>query len=155
MNYKLGILKGGEKLETVKIYLSGGMGNLSFEEQSGWRNRVMDAIKHGDYDYEKKPIFFNPVRFYNFVDKHHKTEKEIMEFDLYNLRNSDLVIVNFNDEKSIGTAMELMLAKERNIPIIAFGTNNKVIHPWLLECCNRICDNMREAIEHTVNYYLN
>lgn len=141
-------------METVKIYLSGGMGNLSFEEQSKWRKQIADAIRYGEYDYEKKPIFFNPVDYYNFEVTRHKTEKEIFEFDLYNLRNSNLVIVNFNDEKSIGTAMELMLAKELNIPIIAFGANNKEIHPWLTECCSRVCDNIREVVEYTVEFYL-
>lgn len=140
---------------SVKIYLSGGMGALSFEEQSKWRRQIMDAIKFGDYDYEKKPTFFNPVNFYNFEEKYQKTEREVFEFDLYNLRNSDLVIVNFNDPKSIGTAMELMLAKERNIPIIGFGANDREIHPWLLECCTRMCSNLREVVEHVVNFYLN
>ena len=69
-------------METVKIYLSGGMGNLSFEEQSKWRKQVINAIKFGDYHCEKKPIFFNPVNFYNFQEKYQKTEFEVMEFDL-------------------------------------------------------------------------
>ena len=142
-------------IETVKIYLSGGMSSLNFEEQSKWRKQVQDAIKFGDYDCEKKAAFFNPVNYYNFQEMRHRTEREIMEFDLNGLRNSDLVIVNFNDEKSIGTAMELMLAKERNIPVIAFGANGKEIHPWLLECCTRVCDDIREVVEHTVDFYLN
>lgn len=142
-------------MENVNVYLSGGMGNLSFDEQSKWRKQVINAIKFGDYDCKKNVYFFNPVDYYNFEEAHHKSEKEIMEFDLHNLRNSNLVIVNFNDEKSIGTAMELMLAKERNIPIIAFGVGDKEIHPWLLECCNRVCDNLRECVEHVVHFYLN
>lgn len=142
-------------METVKIYLSGGMGNLSFEEQSKWRKQIIDAIKFGDYDYEKKPIFFNPVDYYNFEEVRHKSEKEIMEFDLNALRKSDLVIVNFNDPKSIGTAMELMLAKERNIPIIGYNPNDEALHPWLTECVTRMCDNIREIVEHTVEFYLN
>ena len=141
-------------METVKIYLSGAMSELSLEEQSQWRKRVMDAIKYG-YDYEKKPIFFNPVNYYNFVDKQYKTEKEIMEFDLYNLRNSDIVIVNFNDPKSIGTAMELMLAKEMCIPVIGLNLNNEELHPWLVECVTRMCSNLKETVEYTVNFYLN
>lgn len=39
-------------METIKIYLSGGMGNLSFEEQSKWRKNIQDAIKF-NYDCEK------------------------------------------------------------------------------------------------------
>lgn len=142
-------------MNKVKIYLSGGMGSLSLEEQSKWRKQVQDAIKFGDYDCEKKAIFFNPVNYYNFEEVKNKTEREIMEFDLYNLRNSNLVIVNFNDEKSIGTAMELMLAKELQIPVIGLNKDCKKLHPWLTESCTRICDNMRELVSHVVEFYLN
>ena len=141
-------------METCRIYLSGGMGNLSFDEQSKWRNQVINAIKF-NYDCTKKPIFFNPVNYYNFEEVRYKSEREVMEFDLNALRHSDLVIVNFNDPKSIGTAMELMLAKERNIPIIGFGAEEREIHTWLLECCTRVCDDIREAVSHVVDFYLN
>lgn len=141
-------------MENVRIYLSGAMSGLSFEEQSKWRLQIINAIKFNN-DCAKKPLFFNPVDYYNFEEKQHKSEREIFEFDLNALRKCDLVIVNFNNEKSIGTAMELMLAKERNIPIIAFGANNKEIHPWLTECCTRICDDIREAVSHVVEFYLN
>ena len=131
------------------------MGNLSFEEQSKWRKNISEAIKTEGCDSEKKASVFNPVNYYNFEINSHKSEKEIMEFDLYNLRNSNLVIVNFNDEKSIGTAMELMLAKEYNIPVIAFGINGKQIHPWLIESCTRVCDDMRGVVDHIIQFYLN
>ena len=45
-------------MESVKIYLSGGMGNLTFEEQNKWRKQVINAIKFGDYHYEKKSSIF-------------------------------------------------------------------------------------------------
>lgn len=138
----------------MKIYLSGGMGNLSFEEQSKWRQQIMDAIKY-NYECEKKATFFNPVNYYNFEEVRYRSEREVMEFDLNALRNSNLVVVNFNDPKSIGTAMELMLAKERNIPVIGFGVDGRIIHPWLLECCTRVCENLREAVEHITEFYLN
>ena len=141
-------------MEQIKIYLSGGMGSLSFEEQSKWRQQIIDAITF-NHDCEKKPIFFNPVNYYNFEEVRYRSEREVMEFDLNALRNSNLVIVNFNDPKSIGTAMELMLAKERNIPVIGFGVNGQTVHPWLLECCTRVCESLREVVEHTVGFYLN
>lgn len=142
-------------METCRIYLSGGMSGLTLEEQNKWRTKIIDAIKFGDYNYEKKPLFFNPVDYYNTEEENYKTEKEIMEFDLYNLRKSDVVIVNFNAPNSLGTAMELMLAKENHIPVIAFGANGKQIHSWLIECCTRICEDIRETVEHTVEFYLN
>lgn len=141
-------------MESVKIYLSGSMSGVSLEEQTKWRQRVIDAIKYG-YEHEKKAAFFNPTNYYNFKERQHKSEKEIMEFDLYNLRNSDLVIVNFNNIWSIGTAMELMLAKEMHIPVIGWNPSGEELHPWLAECTTRLCDDMRETVEHVVNFYLN
>ena len=141
-------------VENVNVYLSGGMGNLNFEEQSKWRQQIQNAIKF-NYECKKKPIFFNPVNYYNFEEVRYKSEKEIIEFDLNALRKSDLVIVNFNDPKSIGTAMELILAKEMHIPVIGWNSSGQELHPWLIECVTRMCDDLRETVEHVVEFYLN
>ena len=142
-------------METCRIYLSGGMGNLSFEEQSKWRKQIQDAIRFGDYDCEKKAIFFNPVDYYNFEETKHKSEREVMEFDLNGLRNSDLIIVNFNDPKSLGTCAELAIAYEMKIPVIGINKSNQELHPWLIEFTTRMCEDIREAVEHVVEFYLN
>lgn len=142
-------------MEAIKIYLSGGMGSLNLEEQSKWRKQIVDAIKFGDYHCEKKPVFFNPVDYYNFTEKRHKSEREIVEFDLNAVRKSDLIIVNFNDPKSIGTAAELAIAYDMHIPIIGINKNKTELHPWLVEFTTRMCDSVREAVEHTVEFYLN
>ena len=142
-------------METCRIYLSGGMSSISFEEQSKWRNQVINAIKYNGYDYEKKAVFFNPIDYYNFEEERHKTEREVMEFDLNALRNSDLVIVNFNDPKSLGTCAELAIAYEMKIPVIGINKNNQELHPWLIEFTTRMCEDIREAVEHVVDFYLN
>ena len=141
-------------MESVKIYLSGGMGSLSFEEQSKWRKQVIDAIKF-NYDCAKNPIFFDPTKYYNFEEVRYLSERETMEFDLYNLRDSNLVIVNFNDPKSLGTCAELAIAYDMKIPIIGINKNNQELHPWLSCFCNRMCSDLREAVEHVVDFYLN
>ena len=143
-----------DNIETIKIYLSGSMSGVSFEEQTKWRRKVTEAIKYG-YEREKNVDFFNPVNYYNFKEKRYKNEKEIMEFDIYNLRNSNLVIVNFNNALSIGTAMELMLAKELRIPVVGWNSSKEELHPWLTECVTRMCEDLREAVEYVVEFYLN
>lgn len=142
-------------MEKCRIFLSGAMSGISFEEQSKWRYKIINAIKFGDYDYEKKPIFFNPVQYYNFEETRYKSEKEIMEFDLNGLRNSDLVIVNFNNPNSIGTAAELAIAHEMKIPIIGINKEDKDIHPWLIEFTTRMCSDLKEAVEYVVEFFLN
>lgn len=142
-------------METVKIYLSGAMGSLSFEEQSKWRKKIINAIKYGDYDCSKNAAFFNPVDYYNFKEKNHKTEREVVEFDLNALRNSDLVIVNFNDPLSLGTCAELAIAYELKIPVVGINKDGFELHPWLLEFTTRMCESIKEAVEYVVNFYLN
>ena len=142
-------------MERTSIYLAGGMSDLSFEDQMKWRNQVRDAILYGGYEYDIKPYFFSPPLYYSLEDNRHKTEKEAMDFDLNRLRNSDLVIVNFNSPRSIGTAMELAVAYENRIPVIGLNKDNIDLHPWLIECCTRICDDMYELVEHIVEFYLN
>lgn len=141
-------------MESVKIYLSGGMNGLTLEEQLRWRNQFIDAIKYGEYDCVKTPIFFNPPLYYSTNTNFHRSEREAMEFELNQLRKSDLVVVNFNVPKSLGTAMELILAKEHRIPVVGLNKMNHVLHPWLKECCTRICDDMYELVEHVYGYYL-
>lgn len=143
-------------MENVHIYLAGGMSGLSLEEQIKWRNQVINAIRYEDYEFDKTPIFFNPPNYYSPSTSAHKSEKEVMEFELSHLRKSDLIVVNFNVPESIGTAMEIAVAKENRIPIIGLCKNEKdiIIHPWLTECCSRMFNNMREMVDYIVNYYL-
>ena len=141
-------------MENVKIYLSGGMGGLTVEEQTAWRNKFQNAIKY-NREPLKNPLFFSPPNFYcPAKPAEYQSEKEVMEFDLYNLRNSDIVVVNFNAPNSIGTAMELMLAKERHIPVIGLNDKGVELHPWLTECCTRICNTFVELVDHVVDFYL-
>lgn len=141
-------------METCRIYLSGGMGNLSWEEQSKWRKQIIDEITINCHC-EKKPIFFNPVDYYNFTDVRYKSEREVMHFDLNALRHSDLIVVNFNNPSSLGTCAELAIGYELKIPIIGINKSNQKLHPWLECFCDRMCNDIREAVSHVVEFYLN
>lgn len=142
-------------METFKIYLSGSMSDSTWEEQTKWRKNFRDAINFGDYDCKKRVSFFDPTQYYNFQEKRHNNEREIMDFDLYNLRNSDIVVVNLKNSKSLGTMSELILAHELRIPVIGWNPNNESLHPWMECCITRICKDMRETVEHVVEFYLN
>lgn len=139
-------------MQNFKIYLAGGMCGLSYKEQSEWRNEIFCHLKILETKYDIEVI--NPVDFYNFETIEYRTTKEPMEFDLFHVRTSQLIIVNFNDPKSIGTAMELMIAKERHIPIIGLNEKKIELHAWLSECCTRICESMSELLYHVDNFYL-
>ena len=140
------------KIESVRIYLAGGMSGLSLEEQTKWRSQFINDVKN--FTITKTPIFFDPTNYYSLFEKEHKSEREVMEFDLSHLRKSDLIVVNFNSPNSIGTAMELMFAKENKIPVIGFTEDESILHPWLIECCTRVCNSFIELLMHVSQFYL-
>lgn len=105
--------------------------------------------------HQYNPEFFSPPEYYNEFCLEHKSDKEVFLFDLNKLRKADVVVVNLNQQKSIGTAMEVAIAYENRIPIIGLKENDEQLHPWFLCCCNRVCDTMDELVEYLSTFYLN
>ena len=142
-------------MENIYIYLAGGMSGLTIEEQVKWRNNFKNIFKYNDIEIIRNPIIFSPPDYYSFSSTHDNvSEKEIMEFDLYNLRNSDIVVVNFNAPQSLGTAMEIAIAHEYRIPIIGLNEENYELHPWIIECTTKICNTFIELANYITDYYL-
>lgn len=143
-------------MQYFKIYLSGGMGNLSWEEQTAWRNKVKKYLqKYNETGNLKYKIeVFDPTDYYNFQKKTYDSELEVMKFDIYNLKNSDLVFVYFNDPNSIGTAHELAVAWDKRIPIIGCNERKVELHSWLKEDCDKIFHDIYTAIDYIADYYL-
>lgn len=142
---------------TRKIYLGGGMSGLTYDNYSEWRDDVVYILenKYRDYGFTWRPIFCNPVDYYNFENPVHKTEKEVMLYDLFRLKESDLVLVNFNDPGSLGTMSEMAIAYDNKIPIIGLNIDDEeMLHPWQKEMCNRIFDNFEETINYIIKYFL-
>ena len=98
----------------------------------------------------------NPNDYFNFVEEPPKyiSEREVMELDLNKLRNSDLVIINFNDMYSLGSMAELAIAYERRIPIIGLDVDIQVLHPWQWKMCNRIFYDIDEMLDYVEDFYL-
>ena len=139
-------------MERIKFYMAGGMGGLSFEEQMEWRNDIEDSINQ--IAPFASTYFFQPPYYYQPNGTAHKTEREAREFDLNRLRHSDIVIVNFNVPTSIGTAQELAVAYEHRIPVIGLNEDKVELHPWLVECCTRVCETKGELVQHIADFYL-
>jgi len=140
----------------VSIFLSGAMGDLPYEEQIKWRNRVELAITNSEYELKNKPVFFSPPNYFSSsFPEDYKTEKEVMNFDLRHLKDADIIVVNLdNVANSIGTIFELATAYELRKPIIALNKNGEIFHPWIEECCDRQCKTLRELVDYICKYYL-
>lgn len=139
------------------IYLSGGMmkfGSDNFDEGNKWREYCRKVLESCECDYKIK--VFNPNMYFSFKSDapEYSSETEVMRFDIYNLRKADLVIVNYNDKKSLGTTSEVAIAYDRNIPIIALNEDRGELHPWLRCMPERIFDNIDEMLDYIEDFYL-
>lgn len=144
-------------MSNVRIYLAGSMTGMTYEEQRKWRDETISEVKFlvSKFDTKNSVTFFNPVDYYSPSNSNQKSEREAMDYELSNLRKSDVVVVNFANPNSIGTAMELMLARELRVPVVGFNEFNAELHPWMKECCMRICESKTELLDYILDYYLN
>jgi len=138
-------------MNKIKVYLAGKMSGLSFEEMNNWRETATKMFNH----YSDKIHTENPCKYYNFeIDINTYTQNEVKEFDLWLVKNSDIVLVNLDFPDSIGTAIEMHMSHDEwNIPVIGFGTRENV-HPWMLLSLTKLCETMEDAIDHILKFYV-
>ena len=144
-------------MNTYSIYLCGGMGKFgkdNFDKGNKWRKYCKQTLETYECDYKVNAI--NPNDYFNFVDEPPKysTQNEVMRFDLHKLRNSNLVIANFNDMYSLGSVAEIAIAYDRCIPVIGLNEDNQELHPWQVCMCERIFDNIDEMLDYIEDFYL-
>ncbi len=144
-------------MESIKIYLIGGMGKFgedNFEEGNAWRVYCKNALENCECNYKVQVI--NPNDYFNFIDEppRYKTQREAMELDLHKVKDSDLVIVNFNDIYSLGSMAELAIAYDRGKPIIGLNESGQDLHSWQTEMPNRIFDDIDEMLDYVEYFYL-
>lgn len=144
-------------MNTINVYLAGGMGKFgkdNFDEGNKWRVYCKETLQNYECDYKVNAI--NPNDYFNFKEepRRYNNEREIMEFDLNKVRNADLIIINFNDMYSLGSMAELAISYERRIPVIGLDTDNQNLHPWQIEMCNRIFNNIDEMLDYVEDFYL-
>ena len=144
-------------MKNFQIYLCGGMGKFekeNFKESNTWRIYCKNTLENCECDYNVKAI--NPNDYFNFKEEQPRyvSQREVMELDLHKLRNSDLVIANFNDMYSLGSMAELAIAYDRRIPIVGLDIDKQELHTWQIEMCNRIFSDIQEMLDYVEDYYL-
>lgn len=146
------------------IYLAGAIGcyGAGTEYPMAWRKRATEwfAIYSG-YAYDYNFSCIDPTQYYEYGKDYHKSEKEIMLFDLRKVKSSDIVLVNLKDiAKSPGTINEIFYAWINNIPVVGFletdGKEDIDLHPWITEQIDRIEvgeNAMKKAMVYIRDYY--
>ena len=77
-----------------KIYTCGKMSGISYVEQMAWRLKIESEIKSALSYTDERVKFVHPPYYYNYEEKYHKTEREILEWEMAQVHDCDIVIVN-------------------------------------------------------------
>ena len=129
------------------IYLSGPIMDEISGQAREWRETAKNLLgKHFN--------LLDPMR-RKFVDRQVDSANEIVEFDLQDVRDADLVLVNYN-KPSIGTSMEVFYAAhDLGKFIVAFSPFEfRDCSPWMVRYCTRILPDLEQAAEYIRTHFL-
>lgn len=145
------------KKDKLTIYLAGKMSGLCKNDYCVWRSELTNALMIKSCLLDSSIQVINPSDYFDFDNMDRHLEKEVMQFDLNMVRQSDIVIVNVNGvSSSIGTAIELYEANLLNIPVIAYTEGDVVddIHPWIENCFSTVQMNKDELVDYIRDFYM-
>ncbi|MFA7691439.1 MAG: nucleoside 2-deoxyribosyltransferase [Candidatus Hydrogenedentales bacterium] len=132
--------------QAKSIYLCGPIMDATSGESKTWRQRTKERLAG-------KFIVLDPMR-RNFRDREIDSSNEIVEFDLQDIRNSDILLVNYS-KPSIGTSMEVFYASHSQGKfVIAFSPYTfKDMSPWMVKYCTKILSNLEEALDYIETHF--
>jgi nucleoside 2-deoxyribosyltransferase len=134
-----------------KIYLCGPIMDEHPDAAATWRERARRQLDDGF-------VLLDPMR-RNFKDREVDSANEIVEFDLQDVREADILLVNYN-KPSIGTAMEVFFAAhDLGKFIVAFSPFEfRECSPWMVRYCTKILPSLESAVlyirEHFVQQHV-
>ena len=128
------------------IYLSGPIMDEHAGAAREWRECAKSLLA-GRYR------LLDPMR-RKFVDREVDSANEIVEFDLLDVRNADIILVNYS-RPSIGTSMEVFYASHvLGTFVVAFSPYEyRECSPWMVRYCTKILGSLEEAAEYIATHF--
>lgn len=128
------------------IYLSGPIMDEHAGAAREWRECAKSLLA-GRYR------LLDPMR-RKFVDREVDSANEIVEFDLLDVRNADIILVNYS-RPSIGTSMEVFYASHvLGKFVVAFSPYEYwECSPWMVRYCTKILGSLEEAAEYIATHF--
>ena len=128
------------------IYLSGPIMDEHAGAAREWRECAKSLLA-GRYR------LLDPMR-RKFVDREVDSVNEIVEFDLLDVRNADIILVNYS-RPSIGTSMEVFYASHvLGKFVVAFSPYEyRECSPWMVRYCTKILGSLEEAAEYIATHF--
>ena len=129
------------------IYLCGPIMDEHAGQAREWRQVAHERLG-SDF------VLLDPMR-RNFKDREVDSANEIVEFDLADVREADLLLVNYN-KPSIGTAMEVFYASH-NLEkfVVAFSPFDfHDCSPWMVRYCTKILGDLETACDYIHRHFV-
>ena len=129
-----------------QIYLCGPISDCEEGQAKDWRTRAKERLA-GRF------ILLDPMR-RNFRDNEIDSANEIVEFDLQDIRDADLLLVNYS-KASIGTAMEVFYAAhDQGRFVIAFSPiPYEQCSPWMVRFATKILPALEDALSYIEKHF--
>jgi nucleoside 2-deoxyribosyltransferase len=128
------------------IYLSGPIMDEHEGAARAWREDAKILLS---------PSFrlLDPMR-RKFVDRQVDSANEIVEFDLQDVRDADIILVNYN-KASIGTAMEVFYAAhDQGKFVVSFSPFSfENCSPWMVRYSTKILPSLESACDYIKNHF--
>jgi nucleoside 2-deoxyribosyltransferase len=115
-------------------------------ESKDWRTRAKERLA-GRF------VLLDPMR-RNFRDREPDSANEIVEFDLQDIRDADLILVNYA-KPSVGTSMEVFYAShDKGKFVIAFSPFKFAdCSPWMVRFCTKILPDLESALTYIEKHF--
>jgi nucleoside 2-deoxyribosyltransferase len=129
------------------IYLCGPIMDEHEGHAREWRGRAKKLLG-------KNFVLLDPMR-RNFKDREVDSANEIVEFDLQDIRDADIVLVNYN-KASIGTSMEVFYASH-NLKKFVVGFSPftfKDSSPWMVRFCTKLLPDLETACRYIKEHFV-
>lgn len=129
------------------IYLSGPIMDEHAGHAREWREQAKKLL--GDHF-----NILDPMR-RNFKDREVDSANEIVEFDLQDVRDADILLVNYN-KPSIGTSMEIFYAAhDLGKFVISFSPFDfKECSPWIVRYSTKIHSDLEIACQYLIDHFI-
>jgi len=136
-----------DKTSMKKIYLCGPIMDEKDGEAREWRAYAKEKLSD-------RFLILDPMR-RNFKDREVDSANEIVEFDLQDVREANIILVNYN-KPSIGTAMEVFYAAhELGKFVVAFSPFEfKNCNPWMVRFCTKILPSLESAVSYINEHFV-
>ncbi|NLE67712.1 MAG: hypothetical protein GX608_09845 [Lentisphaerae bacterium] len=130
-----------------KIYLCGPIMDEHEGAARDWRRAAAETL-------DRHFVMLDPMR-RNFKDREIDSANEVVEFDLQDIRDADLLLVNYS-KPSIGTAMEVFYAShDMGKFVVAFSRFSfKDCSPWMIRYCTKILPGLEDAVKYINTHFV-